>query len=260
VAPKIVGTFAATSIDVGDDFSCAIAGSTDASGGYTCWGANVSGQLGSGTMTTTNTPTPPTSGYTVVATGASFACAQSLSALGCWGDNTFGQLDLPTSTKNSSTLNATGIQASIFALGSNHGCAANGANLTCWGDNDDHQASASDASIVTGTSTQGFGQVIAETTAGAHHTCITTKTALDAGNVLCTGDNSHGQLGNAGTPATTLGPAAVNGYMNVIAAGYSHTCASSTLQNRVYCWGDNTAGQLGDGTMTQRNTPVVVEW
>ena len=43
-----------------------------------------------------------------------------------------------------------------------------------------------------------------------------------------------------------------------IDAGDSHTCAVSTT-GAALCWGANAYSQLGDGTLTERNTPVVVQ-
>ncbi|MGG5150964.1 RCC1 domain-containing protein [Alcaligenes aquatilis] len=43
-----------------------------------------------------------------------------------------------------------------------------------------------------------------------------------------------------------------------IDAGDSHTCAVTTT-GAALCWGANAYSQLGDGTLTERNTPVVVQ-
>ncbi len=212
-------------------------------------------------MTSANNPATPTPSYDLVGTGATFACGRSAGAVSCWGDNSFDQDDQAYLTPMFTKPIATGIQASGgFALGSNHGCAANGMNLTCWGDNDSHQASATDAAVVLGSSAS-LPAAIGATTAGAHHTCVLlNESTVDAGNVFCVGDNSYGQLGNAGTPVTTFTMNGVTTHMNSLAAGYEHTCSVSFLENRAYCWGDNSAGQLGDGTITQRSSPVFVVW
>ena len=60
-----------------------------------CWGYNLQGQLGNGTMQTTNVPTSVTglSGVTVVSAGVTFACARLASGSArCWGANNYGQL------------------------------------------------------------------------------------------------------------------------------------------------------------------------
>ncbi|HOC92579.1 MAG TPA: hypothetical protein PKH33_09445 [bacterium] len=45
--------------------------------------------------------------------------------------------------------------------------------------------------------------------------------------------------------------------LNVISAGYSHSCAIHT-NGTVKCWGDNSYGQLGDGSTTNSLVPVTV--
>ena len=42
-----------------------------------------------------------------------------------------------------------------------------------------------------------------------------------------------------------------------ISAGFSHTCAVSSI-GEAWCWGSNGSGQIGDGTTTKRLTPVSV--
>ena len=89
--------------------------------------------------------------------------------------------------------------------------------------------------------------------AGSGHTCGLTV----AGDVLCWGDNSSGQLGD-GTQTTRLSPVPVLGLhvVSAIAAGGAHTCALAG--DGVWCWGENAHGQLGDGTKVASARPVRV--
>ncbi len=100
---------------------------------------------------------------------------------------------------------------------------------------------------------KGFEQISA---GNSNHTC-----ALLSGSVYCWGDNSHGELGNGSTIASSVPVLVSNGAMgnsgvSKVVTGYAHTCA---LKNgSVYCWGYNTYGTLGDGTTTDRTSPVAL--
>ena len=72
-----------------------------ASGQGWCWGANTSGRLGDGSVTTRLTPTPVAGAtdYASVLAGASFSCGLTLTGQArCWGANIFGQLGDGTTT------------------------------------------------------------------------------------------------------------------------------------------------------------------
>jgi alpha-tubulin suppressor-like RCC1 family protein len=86
------------------------------------------------------------------------------------------------------------------------------------------------------------------------HFCSFTTTA---GQVMCWGSNSAGQLGD-GTRTDRSVPTAVAGGLsfNSVATGSYHTCATTTVGD-VYCWGLGFYGQLGDSTIGGSSaTPV----
>lgn len=93
--------------------------------------------------------------------------------------------------------------------------------------------------------------------AGEYHTCA----VASGGGVECWGDNSSGELGDAGTtgPAcsNTCGPTpvAVDGITDAtaVASGAGFSCALLQSGN-VECWGGNDLGQLGDGGTTGPQT------
>ena len=88
-------------------------------------------------------------------------------------------------------------------------------------------------------------------TAGDSHSCA----VLEGGAAYCWGRNQHGQLGT-GTTANALTPVAVaSGESFVqITAGGRHTCAVAA-DGRLFCWGAGGEGQLGTGDTADQLTP-----
>jgi alpha-tubulin suppressor-like RCC1 family protein len=92
------------SVAAGQDFACALT----SGGAVLCWGDDIYGELGSGsvpsafTSTKSGTPVPVsglTSGVAALSLGGTSACAvRSSGDLLCWGNNGIGQLANPTTT------------------------------------------------------------------------------------------------------------------------------------------------------------------
>jgi len=162
-----------------------------------------------------------------VATGVSHTCALSSDyKVKCWGANNYGQLGInvsstrPHPVPKDDTTNEMGDK--LLAL-----------NL--------------------GIDTDGLPRKIIQLAAGDYHTCALTE----IGNIVCWGDNRHGQLGigtqnNVAvadgqmglTLSSTKLPTGATAYK--ITAGGHSTCAV-LKNNDVTCWGDNTISQLGLG-------------
>jgi len=248
-----------SAIAPGGQHTCAL---TDA-GGVQCWGDNTYGQLGDGTITNRHTPTDVsglTGGVSAIVAGEYHTCALTTAGgVQCWGRNTNGQLGDGTTTQRNIPVNVSGLESGVSAIvvGNHHSCAlTDSGGLKCWGLNTSGQ-------LGDGTTTQrntpvdvsGLTSGVSAIAAGTTHTCALTT----AGGLKCWGNNSLGQLGD-GTYTAKYTPVDVSGLTSgasTITAGYSHTCALTTVGG-LKCWGWNVSGQLGDGTTTNRNTPVDV--
>jgi alpha-tubulin suppressor-like RCC1 family protein len=250
------------SVSAGGAHTC---GLTSAELAY-CWGQNIAGQLGRGTMTYQELGPDRVADLTFLFVRAGGATTCGLAEAGeftfhlapwCWGDNSSGQLgDGTTINRSLPMFVLIGPFASMdVSVGHTCGLTAAGAAY-CWGLNEFGE-------LGDGTTTNRFtpepvamppGVTFASVTTGTYHTCGVTL----AGNALCWGRNDSGQLGD-GTTTDQLTPVSVTGGLefSTITAGAFYTCGL-TRDGGVWCWGDNSSGQLGDGTTTDRLNPVAV--
>jgi len=272
----------ATSVDSGDDYSCARL----STGQVRCWGDNGSGQLGNDDLgVDTEAPVPvlnlagggPLTGVTQISAGFGHTCARLGNGQArCWGDNSNGQLGddslvtrpLPVVVLNAAgTAPLTGIVA--ITTGQGHTCARLIANQArCWGDNLSGQlgiGSTTDAD--TPRTVKGVGGVgtltgVLGIDAGAAHTCA----VLTSGQARCWGENDEGQVGDNSTTDRlsprvvrgTNGGGTLTGVVEVAADLSDHSCARLTT-GQARCWGDNSVfGQLGNDTLTDSLVPRVV--
>jgi alpha-tubulin suppressor-like RCC1 family protein len=194
----------------GDDHTCAITIANPGIDEYEvvlCWGDNTYGELGSGSMNSSNTPVD-VSGLpmrvALMAAGGHHTCAVTAAEeVWCWGDNAAGDLGNGGTAASNVAVQVsntnTNLWAESVALGENHTCALTGNDIGLTG----------------------------------------------AGFVWCWGDNTYGQLGVTGV-TQSLVPIQVPGLAGIqaIAAGDDYTCAV-TSTGGVQCWGDNAYGQLG---------------
>lgn len=193
-------------------------------GTLAAWGGNSSGQLGTGTTTSSNVPvavvrTGVLAGKSVIAVAAGLDHSLALcsdGAVAAWGGNNYGALgdnsmvnrSLPVLVNTSGVLNGRGVAA--IAAGSQFSLAlCSDGMLASWGDN----------------------------TSGK----------------LGDGTSSFRQVPVAVVRTGVLAARTVSG----IAAAANHsivTCGDGTLA----AWGLNTSGQLGTGTTTSSSVPVLV--
>ena len=246
------------------------------------WGANESGQLGTGSTSAVGDgpgelgnnlwPVSIHPGFhaTALAAGGAHVCALSDEyLLKCWGNNSDGQLGIEVSGSRGLApgqmadflpfVNLTGgKRPSVVAAGGRHTCArlADG-RVKCWGDNEFGQlglGDTNDRGAESGSMGQNLPEVLlgssAKTvTAGETHSCA----LLNSGRVKCWGNNAVGQLGIGDTENRGDGSGEMGGNLpevpldrnaKAVVAGGKHTCAILD-NNSVQCWGYNQFGQLG---------------
>ena len=195
-------------------------------GAAQCWGRNQYAEVGDGTRTMRNTPTPVTgiADAVDIDAGTNHVCVlRSVGRAQCWGRAADGR------TGDSTFANVAEVSA-----GGAHTCMRTTVGgLRCWGLNTYGQLTPND-----------IDAGIVRVSAGGAHTCV----ATDGGTVRCWGDTSFGQLG--------LSNVVVEGRSVLeTAAGVRHTCARLDDAS-VWCWGDSVAGQAGDHSLTLSASPV----
>lgn len=263
IAPTDVVTLSGgvAAIAAGTNHTCALT----TSGGVKCWGLNIHGQLGDGTVVTRSSPVDvslTTSQVVALATGFSHVCALTTTGgVKCWGSNSYGQLGDGTYTERRTPVDVTGLTEGVAAItaGQWHTCAVSvSGGLKCWGSS--YFGQLGDGFLGTGPSAysnspldvSGLTSGVAAVAAGQAHTCAVGT----SGGVKCWGANGGGQLGD-GTRVNRTTPVTASGLSGItsLAPGAGHTCAL-TSGNGVKCWGINEYGQLGDGTNEDKLTAV----
>jgi alpha-tubulin suppressor-like RCC1 family protein len=203
----------ALAIAAGDAHACVLLDH----GQIACWGANGSGQLGTGDLTDRSRPTLVNLGKAgakaISAAGRETCAMLQTGEVKCWGENGSGQLgdgdiaNLLVSPTSPIDLGL-GRTASTLSVGGAFACAVlDTGDAKCWGDN---------SSAELGTS----------------------FTASSIGS-------EPGQLGDA-LPTVVVGGGRS---IESLATGRAHACAVLDTHD-VHCWGDNSFGQLGVGDAT----------
>jgi alpha-tubulin suppressor-like RCC1 family protein len=233
-----------------------------AGGTVKCWGTNVEGQLGNGTVTNTPNPIPVDvtglSGVVAISTGDLSSCAlTSGGAVKCWGYNSTGALGNGTNTDSAVPVDVSGLSSGVTAIssGERNNCAlTSGGAVKCWGFGVfGEMGNGSNTSSNVPVDVSGLSSGVSAISSGTEHACA----LISGGTVKCWGANFNGQLGNGSTTSSNT-PVIVSGLSNAsaISVGYS-TCAL-TSTGGVKCWGYNGVGELGTGNTTDSAVPVDV--
>lgn len=227
-----------------------------------CWGTNVDGRLGDGTVTPRNEPVQVVTSQTFssISPGRLHTCGVTLANRArCWGFTQDGALGVGMVAGDSLLIPGVVAEDTIpfrtVSSGRLHTCGLTPAGVPwCWGDNQSGQ-------LGDGTATRAMspvqvigGLVFDSVSSGGTHSCALTP----AGSAFCWGGNASGQLGN-GSGAASAVPVPVSGGVafRQISSGLDHTCGVST-SNALFCWGANGSGQLGLGNTGSSSTPTLV--
>ena len=213
-----------------------------------CWGENSSGQLGDGTVESSQ------SGVSVaginsavkVSVALTHACALLVTKeVACWGDNSFGQL-ADGSLTSSYTPVLTALKNVVdIDSGDLVSCALLGSGAVyCWGfGGPDASTSFATPTLISGL------PVIRAISISDENSCAVSA----SGEVFCwqyLGLISRTSSGFAESVPTVKGALTVG-------TSDGHACAT-TRAKTTYCWGSNDSGQLGDGSNLDSTEPVEV--
>lgn len=244
-------------ISAGDFHTCAI--KTD--GSLWCWGLNMQGQLGDGTIESKSTPVQIMTGVSQVSAGGAHTCAiKNDGSLWCWGYNFLGQVGdgmigndlcpIPFQQPQPCVKSPKQIMTGVLQVsaGNNHTCAIRtDGSLWCWGWGNALVRPGNELTPV-----QIIPSGVSQVSAGEFHTCV-----IKSDNSLwCWGQNFGGQLGD-GTTMEKSTPTQIMVDVLQVSSGYSHTCAVKT-DNSLWCWGWSYVGQVGDGTVGYKLSPIQI--
>lgn len=191
--------------------SCALA-----AGRVACWGSDVDGELGNGTVSAFPSFMPVTvSGIgnaKMVSAGTGFACAVlTTGSIDCWGSNAQGQLGTGSASPDKSVtpvvVKGIGNAVAVSARWGSACALLTTGTVKCWGDSED-------GDLGNGTNNSSLTPVIVKGIRGAKAISsgeFSSCALLATGSVECWGDNEDGQLGRGGyvTPLAQATPAFV---------------------------------------------------
>jgi alpha-tubulin suppressor-like RCC1 family protein len=239
--------------------------SLDTDGAVQCWGSNIYGELGDGTLVWHSSPAAvalPHDAVEIAAAGERSCALLDDGSVWCWGRNEQGQLGDGSTIDRLQPVAVAGLgaQAVHLSLGFAHSCALlQGGGVSCWGGNDTGQLG--DGTLLDRAVARpvvGLPGPVSALSAGTSHSCV----IVAAQGAWCWGWGALGQLGDGSQTTSMSQPVRVLGLVSVpesIAAGMLHSCAQFA-GGSVQCWGSNSVGELGTGSSDfQSLVPVAVQ-
>ncbi|MEI7847763.1 MAG: SBBP repeat-containing protein [Chloroflexota bacterium] len=133
-------TTLSTAVSVGGSQTCGL----NTSGLFKCWGYNLDGELGNGSLTASNIPVTVSilTGGLSISAGSKHTCSLiSGDSPRCWGYNYYGQLGNGTYADKTTAITITGLTSGVTAIsaGGLHTCALTSGGIKCWGNNSSGQ-------------------------------------------------------------------------------------------------------------------------
>lgn len=189
------------------------------SGVVSCWGLNSSGQLGTGSTSTTLERPTYASGITtavdVALHGNNTCAARANGSVACWG-STYGSRPVDV-------VGVTGVTQLAGGMSGFCGRQTSG-RVTCW-------TTSSDAAQVNGVDS------IVQVARGDRHNCV----LRNDGALFCQGGGTEGELGQGliGPFADTFIRSTVFNDVVQVATGYRSTCVRTRSSGLVQCVGDD---------------------
>ncbi len=210
-SPAPAGASDTVEVAVGEAHTCAL----QSSGSVVCWGQNIDGECGAGTTSSYHSTPVSVVGITDgihIASGMATTCVvRAGGAVACWGFNFDGAVGDGSRVPAPSAEAVVGLADAVQVSGGETSfCALRATgHVVCWGTALWGQLGEGSTSYVThytpGPEVTGLVDVV-QISVGYRHAC-----ALRAsGDVVCWGDNSHGQLGDGTTMARAV-PVRVSG-------------------------------------------------
>jgi alpha-tubulin suppressor-like RCC1 family protein len=237
-AGACVNPTAPAAISAGANSTCALT----VAGAVRCWGANITGQLGDGSMMSSDVPVDVvglSSGVIAISAGDGSACAlTTVGGVKCWGYNAWGQLGNGSTAEYSGIpVDVVGLSSGVVAVSTSQAgptaCALTAARaVKCWGHNSFGQlgdGTALNSNVPM--NAVGLPPNILAISAGGIETCALTG----VGAVKCWGQ--WGSRNPSDIAGLTFGVVAVSN-------GTGFMCAVTTA-GAVKCVGTNTYGELG---------------
>lgn len=235
------------SIDAGYKHNCAVT----TTGQVKCWGTNSAGELGDSTTTNSKVPVAVKDlpAAKAVSAGSAATCAITTNdALKCWGSNDTQQLGALFDGHNSTKpVDVWGMSSGVTQVDTDAGtaCATTSAGVWCWGDNSWGQMG-----LGSYVKTLPIPVLNPELGTGSTYAAPTGRAmcATKDGNVLCSGQDAAGNIGNIKSGITNKLVAVSgmqNGDVSELAVGEQHVCSLNT-KGAVSCWGSNQSGKLGN--------------
>jgi alpha-tubulin suppressor-like RCC1 family protein len=244
------------------------------------WGQNAYGQLGNNRTIYSSMPvaadaTGVLSGKTVMGVDMGWNHSLALCSDGtvsAWGSNSYGQFGNNNTTASTwpVAVDATGVLSGkttvAVSAGNLHSLAlcADG-TVAAWGSNSagqlgNNSTAGSSAPVAVDTTGVLSGKTVVAVSAGSGHSLA----LCSDGTITAWGGNSTGQLGNNGSPSSSV-PVAVDttGVLSgkavvAISAGSGHSLALCS-DGTVAAWGSNSDGQLGNNSAANSFLPVAVD-